>query len=291
MKYYSAEAVLTMEFMQFPRWLKSFDVSSDAKLLYVYLLDRYKLSLKNKWVDCEGRVYLICTREEMQDLLGCGNQKATKVAKELTDSGLIIEKRNGHMKANWIYLLLPDYEEESLKCENHTSREEEGMTCENHISCDVNITPHEVPKSHFINSKNNSNKNNSSNESKNLKESNDNSSYLFDEEPEQMYEIAKGLFVNDRQYEEINELIRLIGVGKLKATKKSLLTYLKKLSANNFLDSHNNPIIDLKSYVCMNFSLQSKSKKEEKEILQRLADEGNKYAIEALYGKTDYELH
>ena len=291
MKYYSAEAVLTMEFMQFPRWLKSFDVSSDAKLLYVYLLDRYKLSLKNKWVDSEGRVYLICTREEMQELLGCAKQKSIKVAKELVDSGLIIEKRNGHMKANWIYLLLPDYEEEVVKYENHTSSEEEDMKYENHTSCSMKNEPHEVPKSYFINSKNNSNKNNSSNVSKNLKESNDNSSYLFDEEPEQMHEIAKGLFVNDRQYEEINELIRLIGIGELKATKKSLLAYLKKLSANNFLDSHGNPIIDLKSYICMNFSLQSKSKEQEKEILQRLADEGNKYAIEALHGKTDYELH
>ena len=36
------------------------------------------LSVKNKWIDEENRVYIIFTVEEIMDLLGCGKQKAVK---------------------------------------------------------------------------------------------------------------------------------------------------------------------------------------------------------------------
>ena len=110
MEYYSAEQILSDNFMKYPRWLKSIKISSDAKLLYVYLLDRYSLSLKNRWVDDKGHVFLICTRFEMQELLDCAKGTAIKAAKALEETGLIEEKRIPNAPSR-IYLLMPAYEQ------------------------------------------------------------------------------------------------------------------------------------------------------------------------------------
>lgn len=110
MKYYSAEAIMVTEYFQFPKWLKDMKISSDAKLLYVYLFDRYRLSLQNGWIDDQNRVYLICSRGEMQKLLDCSKSTAIKASKALAEVGLIDEEPvvGG---TNRIYLLAPSYSE------------------------------------------------------------------------------------------------------------------------------------------------------------------------------------
>ena len=42
-------------------------LSTDAKTLYGILLDRMSLSVKNGWLDEQGRVYIIYTVREVQD--------------------------------------------------------------------------------------------------------------------------------------------------------------------------------------------------------------------------------
>ena len=44
--YYSPEMIMQLEFYQFPKWLLMMNLNSDSKLLYMILLDRYKLSIK-----------------------------------------------------------------------------------------------------------------------------------------------------------------------------------------------------------------------------------------------------
>ncbi len=45
-------------------------LSAEAKTLYGILLDRVSLSVKNGWIEQQGRVYIICTIEEiMEDIL------------------------------------------------------------------------------------------------------------------------------------------------------------------------------------------------------------------------------
>ena len=55
------------------------NISTDAKVFYGLMLDRVSLSVKNKWIDDKGRVYIIFTLEEIMDELDCANQKATKL--------------------------------------------------------------------------------------------------------------------------------------------------------------------------------------------------------------------
>ena len=86
------------------RDIKFKDLSTDAKTLYRILLDRMGLSVKNGWLDEQGRVYIIFPVQEVMDALGCADNKATKLFRELEKFGLIERKRRGLGKPNLIYV-------------------------------------------------------------------------------------------------------------------------------------------------------------------------------------------
>ena len=79
-------------------------MSTDAKTLYGILLDRMGLSVKNGWLDEQGRVYIIFPVQEVMDALGCADNKATKLFRELEKFGLIERNRRGLGKPNLIYV-------------------------------------------------------------------------------------------------------------------------------------------------------------------------------------------
>lgn len=82
-------------------------LSCEAKVLYGLLLDRMSLSLKNRWLDEEDRVYIFFTVEEIMELMRCKTQKAIKLLKELDSEsgiGLIEKRRLGLGKPNVIYV-------------------------------------------------------------------------------------------------------------------------------------------------------------------------------------------
>ena len=113
--YYTIEMMLDEHYMQFPKWLMydpTFSsLSNDAKVLYMFLKDRFRLSAKNHWYDKEGRVFVICSRQRMQQLLNKSENTIKKIMNELTDEkiGLIEEKRNKQSN-NYIYLLMPKFQ-------------------------------------------------------------------------------------------------------------------------------------------------------------------------------------
>lgn len=127
-------------------------VSVEAKVLYGLMLDRMSLSVKNQWLDGEGRAYIYYSLEDIMDALGCSNKKAITIMKELDAEagiGLIEKKRQGQGKPTMIYVkqfVIRDVQEckiytseekptipevkklHVLKCKNDTSRSEE-ITC------------------------------------------------------------------------------------------------------------------------------------------------------------------
>ena len=128
------------------------NISPEAKVLYGILLKRMDLSAKNGWFDDQGRVYIICTLEEIMETLNCGNQKAVKLMDELEEKiGLIERKRQGLGKPNLIYV--KNFICPVDKVEN--SAPSHFLKCENHTSGDVKITLQEVRKSHGSNTDNN----------------------------------------------------------------------------------------------------------------------------------------
>lgn len=72
------------------------NLSCEAKVLYGLMLDRMSLSIKNRWLDEEDRVYIFFSVEEIMEMLNCGRNKAVNCLKELdqeTGIGLIEKKR------------------------------------------------------------------------------------------------------------------------------------------------------------------------------------------------------
>ena len=129
-------------------------LSAEAKILYGIMLDKLDLSVKNKWVDEKGRVYIIYTIEQIMADMNCADQKATKLLDELEKKcGLIERKRQGLGKPNLIFV------------KNFITGVEGSLMAriqnrENHDSGAVNITTADYPKSRGINT-NHSNTENS----------------------------------------------------------------------------------------------------------------------------------
>ena len=99
-------------------------LSCEAKVLYGLMLDRMGLSIKNRWIDEEDRVYIVFTVEEIAELMDCGTQKAVKLMKELDMEkgiGLIEKKRLGLGKPNVIYVRNFMVKEEPLLPEKRES--------------------------------------------------------------------------------------------------------------------------------------------------------------------------
>ena len=140
-------------------------LSCEAKVLYGLMLDRMSLSIKNRWLDEEDRVYIIFTVDEVAELMNCGTQKAVKLMKELDSEkgiGLIEKKRLGLGRPNVIYVknfLLKEMKKTTEK--ENSIPEQQGEVSqfkngENHNSEIVKIAIQEVPES---SSKNNENHN------------------------------------------------------------------------------------------------------------------------------------
>ena len=151
-------------------------ISVEAKVLYGLMLDRMSLSMKNQWLDEDGKAYIYYSLEDIMDALGCSNKKAISIMKELdTDAGigLIEKKRQGQGKPTMIYLkqfLIQDVQ----KCNKFTSGEKKDVSevknlhilkCKNDTSRSEENTYLEVKKLH-------PNKNNINNTELNNTESN-----------------------------------------------------------------------------------------------------------------------
>ena len=86
-------------------------LNSDSKILYAFIIDRLTLSQKNNWIDSENNIYLIFTRQEVQDKLGLSEKTVIKAFKQLAETKLIFEKRQGLGKPNLIYVGKIQHEE------------------------------------------------------------------------------------------------------------------------------------------------------------------------------------
>lgn len=86
-------------------------LNSDSKILYAFIIDRLTLSQKNNWIDRENNIYLIFTRQEVQNKLGLSEKTVIKAFKQLAEAKLIFEKRQGLGKPNLIYVEKIQHEE------------------------------------------------------------------------------------------------------------------------------------------------------------------------------------
>jgi DNA-binding Lrp family transcriptional regulator len=125
---YTSEDVTKNRFYQMPKFLFEGDfkkgLSCEARCLYSLLKDRHELSLINNWVNESNEVFLIYTRDNMADMLGCSQPTLRKTIDQLTKFGLIEEEHMGLNRPNRIYLT-------SVKVENSGSVDPTLLECKN----------------------------------------------------------------------------------------------------------------------------------------------------------------
>ena len=99
MNYFNEYECDQFKFYQLPKELyelKKYEtLSNDACVLYAMLRDRLQVSVKNGWVDEEGRVYFIYTREEAAIMIRKTERTIRKYFNELVEVNLLEEKIDG----------------------------------------------------------------------------------------------------------------------------------------------------------------------------------------------------
>lgn len=125
MKRYTKESVVNNRFYQMPKFLLEGDfkeLSNDARVLYSLLRDRHDLSLENNWLNDKDEVFLIYTRENMAEMLGCSIPTARKAFKQLERFGLVEDEFQGLNKPNLIYLAEVSVENERTEKSFHAGK-------------------------------------------------------------------------------------------------------------------------------------------------------------------------
>lgn len=67
------------------------DMRLDSKVSYSILKDRLSLSLRNNWVDEEGRIYLVYSNTSLMKILKVSKSTLLRIKKQLAEYDLIKE--------------------------------------------------------------------------------------------------------------------------------------------------------------------------------------------------------
>ena len=95
-------------YMVFPRFLLASNLSETTKILYMVLLDRTRLSMKNGgWSNNQGHVYIHFTISELADTLHKSEMTIKNSLSTLEKANLICRQRQGIGLPNKIYVKLP----------------------------------------------------------------------------------------------------------------------------------------------------------------------------------------
>lgn len=92
-------------YMAYPKFLLKVNISETAKLVYMLLLDRARLSMKNKdWQDESGRVFVLYTIPNLAKDIGKGETTVKKALKQLVRQDLICKQSLGPGQPSKIYV-------------------------------------------------------------------------------------------------------------------------------------------------------------------------------------------
>lgn len=96
-------------YMAFPRFLLDMEqLSETAKILYVLLLDRARLSQKNEgWVDERGRAFIFFPIKDLAETMHKSEMSVKTALAVLEKTDLIFRKRQGPGLPNKIYVKVP----------------------------------------------------------------------------------------------------------------------------------------------------------------------------------------
>ena len=99
--FYSNQADM-YSFIYIPKFLMTerifSGIQNTSKIIYGFLMDRMKMSVKNQWIDDKGRVYLIYPMNELENDAGMSRKRIMECLQELKEAGLLEQDvdRPGH---------------------------------------------------------------------------------------------------------------------------------------------------------------------------------------------------
>lgn len=102
-----SEAKSQIPYFQYPKFLLEQSLSQNAKILYMLLYDRARISQKNEWVDEQDRVFVVFPIMELSEKMSKCRSSVKNALKELEDAGWIVRKFSGFSKPKHIYVLVP----------------------------------------------------------------------------------------------------------------------------------------------------------------------------------------
>ena len=96
-------------YMAYPKFLLDMtDLSETARLVYILLLDRARISqAKGGWTDENGNVFIFYPIQDLAKAIHKSEMSVKTALSALEKCGLILRKRQGVGKANRIYVKLP----------------------------------------------------------------------------------------------------------------------------------------------------------------------------------------
>ena len=130
---YMKESEEQIQYYQFPKILLRMKLSQNARIIYMLLYDRSRISQKNKWLDEEKREFAIFPLDKLSKESGICQTSTKKALKELSENGLLIRKSVGFSKPKHLYVLLPD-EESYIRGENETDENKAAIKSESQLS-------------------------------------------------------------------------------------------------------------------------------------------------------------
>lgn len=91
------------------------NLSLQARFLYMLMYSRNQVSIRNRWFDENGDVYIAYTIKEIANTMGVCETSAKAAKRELCEAGLIEERRVGFGRPNIIYVCHPDVSVDDAK--------------------------------------------------------------------------------------------------------------------------------------------------------------------------------
>ena len=101
--YYLKEESVFPPYLQFPEFLMNLPISQTAKITYMVLYNRARLSQKNQWLDEEGRIFIIFPIKEICKKIGKGETAVKQALNDLDVAGLLKRRSGGLSKQYHIY--------------------------------------------------------------------------------------------------------------------------------------------------------------------------------------------
>lgn len=155
-RYFTIYDEVQEQFIKFPKIFlleesKYFELSTMSKLIYTILADRNSVSVKNKWVDDEKRVYFLYRQEDLCKVLKIKHPATLrKYLKELEEFNLLKRIKQGLNKPDRLYLLHPEVTEEEfyriLNGEEIHGNKEETVDKSSEINGQINFDYQESQK-------------------------------------------------------------------------------------------------------------------------------------------------